>query len=93
MTSSAFANYAGVAPVDVASGDRARHRLPHGGDRQLNLALHLIALTQVRMPERRLAASPGGQSGAALRSSAAGSTPSASSSDKSVPGLTGRDSR
>jgi hypothetical protein len=32
--------------------------------------------------ERRLAASPGGQSGATLRSSAAGSTPSASSSDK-----------
>ncbi|HEX4100196.1 MAG: hypothetical protein WAN20_09170 [Pseudonocardiaceae bacterium] len=24
--------------------------MPRGGDRQLNLALHLIALTQVRMP-------------------------------------------
>jgi transposase len=48
-TASAFANYAGVAPVEVASADRARHRLPRGGDRQLNLALHIIALTQVRM--------------------------------------------
>ena len=46
---SAFASYAGVAPVEVASGDRARHRLPRGGDRQLNLALHIAALTQVRM--------------------------------------------
>ena len=48
-SSSAFANYAGVAPVEVASADRARHRLPRGGDRQLNLALHIAALTQVRM--------------------------------------------
>ena len=48
-TSSAFASYAGVAPVEVASADRARHRLPRGGDRQLNLALHIAALTQVRM--------------------------------------------
>jgi len=48
-TASAFANYAGVAPVEVASAARARHRLPRGGDRQLNLALHIAALTQVRM--------------------------------------------
>ena len=48
-TASAFASYAGVAPVEVASADRARHRLPRGGDRQLNLALHIAALTQVRM--------------------------------------------
>lgn len=48
-SASAFANYAGVAPVEVASGDRARHRLPRGGDRQLNYALHIVALTQVRM--------------------------------------------
>ena len=43
-SSSAFASYAGVAP-EVASVDRARHRLPRGGDRQLNLALHIAALT------------------------------------------------
>ena len=125
-STSAFANYAGVAPIEVASGDRARHRLPRGGDRQLNYALHIIALTQVRMrtsrgrvyydtkiaagkthneamrclkrrladhvwrlmiaDERRAAAGPGGHSGATLQSSATGSTPTASSSDKSLPG-------
>lgn len=44
-----FASYAGVAPVEVASGDRSRHRLSRNGDRQLNSALHLVAVTQVRM--------------------------------------------
>jgi transposase len=48
---SSFANYAGVAPIEVASGDHARHRVPGGGDRQLHLALHIVALTQVRMRE------------------------------------------
>jgi hypothetical protein len=33
----------------MASAERGRHRLPRGGDRQLNLALHIAALTQVRM--------------------------------------------
>ena len=46
----AFANYAGVAPVEVSSGERAVHRLSRSGDRKLNSALHLIAVTQVRMP-------------------------------------------
>jgi transposase len=45
----AFACYAGVAPVEVSSAGHGRHRLPRGGDRQLNLALHLVAVTQVRM--------------------------------------------
>ncbi len=45
----AFAVYAGVAPVEVASGDRTRHRLSRSGDRQLNSAIHLVAVTQVRM--------------------------------------------
>ena len=45
----AFANYAGVAPIEVASGERTRHRLSRSGDRQLNSALHLVAVTQVRM--------------------------------------------
>ena len=48
-TAAAFASYAGVAPVEVSSAERVRHRLPRGGDRQLNLALHIVALTQVRM--------------------------------------------
>jgi transposase len=45
----AFASYAGVAPIEIASGDQARHRLSRGGDRRLNSAIHLIAVTQVRM--------------------------------------------
>jgi Transposase IS116/IS110/IS902 family len=49
-TAATFASYAGVAPVEVSSAERVRHRLPRGGDRQLNLALHIVALTQTRMP-------------------------------------------
>jgi len=48
-SAAAFASYSGVAPIEVASGDRARHRLSRSGDRQLNSALHLVAVTQVRM--------------------------------------------
>ncbi len=47
-TSAAYANYAGVAPVEVASADKARHRLSRAGDRQLNAALHIVAITQIR---------------------------------------------
>ena len=40
----AFARLAGVAPVPASSGQTQRHRLSRGGDRQLNRALHTIAL-------------------------------------------------
>jgi transposase len=46
-TADAFATYAGVAPIEVAFGERTRHRLSRRGDRQLNSAIHLIAVTQV----------------------------------------------
>ena len=49
-TAAHFASYTGAAPVEVASGERARHRLSRAGDRQLNHALHLIALVQVGIP-------------------------------------------
>src|SRR2546423_4048087 len=39
---SQFAAYTGTAPIEVASAERARHRLSRGGDRQLNAALHLV---------------------------------------------------
>ena len=52
-TAAAFATYAGVAPIEVASGERTRHRLSRAGDRQLNSAIHLIAVTQVRMRKSR----------------------------------------
>ena len=45
----AFASHAGAAPIEVSSGERAVHRLSRSGDRKLNSALHLVAVTQVRM--------------------------------------------
>ena len=42
----AFASYAGTAPVEASSGDQIRHRLSRSGDRKLNSALHLVAVTQ-----------------------------------------------
>jgi transposase len=45
-----FASYTGTAPVEASSGDVRRHRLNRGGDRQLNTALHLIAVCQIRDP-------------------------------------------
>lgn len=48
-TSDAFASYACVAPIEVSSGERVTHRLFRSGDRKLNSAAHLIAVTQVRM--------------------------------------------
>jgi len=127
-TAVAYATYCGTAPIEIASADKARHRLSRKGDRQLNSALHTIAVIQIRMPDspgrtyydrkiaegksvkeakrclkRRLAdhiwrvmtlderrraraADPGGHTEATSKSSAAGSTPTASSSDKSLPG-------
>ncbi len=52
-SSAAFANYSGTAPVEIASADRQRHRLSRFGDRQLNSALHTVAITQIRMPGSR----------------------------------------
>ena len=45
-----FASYTGTAPVEASSGDLRRHRLNRGGNRQLNTALHLIAVCQIRDP-------------------------------------------
>jgi transposase len=44
----AFARHNGTAPVPVWSGNDVRHRLNRGGDRQLNVALHRIAVTQLQ---------------------------------------------
>lgn len=44
----AFAMRAGVAPVECSSGRSKSVRINTGGDRQLNRALHVIALVQVR---------------------------------------------
>ena len=45
----AFARHNGSAPVPVWSGNVVRHRRNRGGTRQLNVALHRIAITQIRL--------------------------------------------
>src|SRR5690606_14591122 len=44
----AFARHNGTAPLPVWSGNRERHRLSRTGNRQLNAAIHRIAITQMR---------------------------------------------
>jgi transposase len=44
-----LARLAGVAPIPASSGRTDRHRLDRGGNRQLNCALHRIAVTQGRI--------------------------------------------
>jgi transposase len=109
-----FAAYTGTAPIEMSSGGRITHRLSRRGNRQLNHALHIAAITQIRYRhspgrafferkiaegktkkeavralkrriadavyrqlfiDRRRVTGPGGQSGTALHSSVAGSTP------------------
>ena len=43
----AFACLAGVNPIPASSGNTTRHRLNRGGDRSLNAALHLAAITRM----------------------------------------------
>jgi transposase len=43
-----LARAAGVAPVPASSGRRDRFRLDRGGNRQLNLALHRLAINRAR---------------------------------------------
>jgi len=45
----AFAMHVGTGPLEVSSGERQRHRLNRSGNRQLNAALHRIAVTQKRI--------------------------------------------
>jgi len=42
-----FARHAGTAPIPANSGNTVRYRLHRGGDRQLNRAIHIIALGRV----------------------------------------------
>jgi transposase len=48
-TEARYAAYAGTAPIPASSGATTRHRLNRGGNRQLNAAIHRIALTQTRL--------------------------------------------
>jgi transposase len=43
-----LAAYAGVAPLEASSASLVRHRLNRGGNRRLNMIVHMVALTQLR---------------------------------------------
>jgi len=45
-----FAAYNGTAPIEVSSGNRKIHRLSLRGNRRINHALHMAAITQIRHP-------------------------------------------
>jgi len=54
QTDASFALQSGTAPIKCSSGQRDQHRLNRGGDRQLNRALHMIAITRAQHhPETR----------------------------------------
>jgi transposase len=43
-----LASWTGTAPIDASSGDRVRHRLSRGGNRHINMVLHMMAVVQLR---------------------------------------------
>jgi transposase len=43
-----YAAYNGTAPIEVSSGGKKRHRLSMRGNRKLNHAIHMAAVTQIR---------------------------------------------
>jgi transposase len=45
-----FAAYNGTAPIEVSSGGRKIYRLSRRGNRRLNHAIHMAAVTQIRNP-------------------------------------------
>jgi transposase len=69
-----FAAYNGTAPIEVSSGNRKTYRLSLRGNRRVNHALHMAAITQIRHPhsdgracyERKVAEGKTHKGGAAL---------------------------
>jgi len=66
QTADQFASYTGTAPIEASSGEVVRHRLSRAGNRRLNSALHVVALSNNRYDphgkayyERKLAAGKG----------------------------------
>jgi transposase len=43
-----YVAYNGTAPIEVSSGGKTRHRLSLRGNRTLNHAIHMAAVTQIR---------------------------------------------
>ena len=48
-----FAAYDGIAPIEVSSGNRKVYRLSRRGNRRINRAIHMAAVTQVRHPHSK----------------------------------------
>jgi transposase len=51
-TKAHFASYSATAPVEASSGEMVRHRLSLAGNRNLNNALHMVAVCQARSDAR-----------------------------------------
>lgn len=49
-TADRYASYNGTAPIEASSGPRVRHRLNLRGNRTLNHAIHMAAVSQLRYP-------------------------------------------
>jgi transposase len=47
-----LARAGGIAPIPVSSGNTIRHRLDRGGNRQINTAIHRVAVTRARCTPR-----------------------------------------
>ncbi|MFP5372215.1 MAG: transposase, partial [Actinomycetes bacterium] len=45
-----FAAYNGTAPIELSSGGRVVHRLSQRGNRRLNHAIHMAAVSPIRQP-------------------------------------------
>ena len=48
LTAGHYAAYTGTAPIEFSSSGRTVHRLSRRGNRTLNHALHIVAVTQIR---------------------------------------------
>jgi transposase len=46
-----FAAYNGTAPIEMSSGPKKIYRLSRRGNRRMNHAIHIIAVTQLRFPD------------------------------------------
>ena len=87
-TEAAFARHTGTAPIPASSGNTSRHRLHRGGDRQLNRAIHIIALSRART-DRPLAPASSANTpkarASAKRSAASSATSPAPCGESSTP--------
>jgi transposase len=85
-TEAAFAMLSGTAPIPVSSGRTDRHRLNRLGDRQLNRAMHTIAVTRMRChPPRPTSSAAAPTAKPTAKSAAASSATSPATSTENSP--------